>query len=180
MTIKTRKYIYWGISLLSLSVILMSIYYFLGGFQPFELASSSNNSYSIAGKYIQGKRMHVEEGRLFNDVRGLLQTKKLNGDLCMVDYRPDTLEDGEILRFIGVLLGDDISAIPSGYQVIELRSAKSYKAALTMHPLVMPNAHHVEEALRSKAATQGDSLQNLSLEVYYPDNSVLIEMFVNP
>ncbi|UXP33816.1 hypothetical protein N6H18_07625 [Reichenbachiella agarivorans] len=164
-------------SLLSLTGIAMSIYFFMGGFDPLVTARSTNNVYSIAGKFVHGHRMHQVESKLFVEIRDLIQNGKLNGDLCLIDYRPDTLEDGEINRFIGILLGDDVSAIPAGFKVIELQSHATYKAALSMHPLVMPNSQKVETALRKHAATYGDSLQNFSMEIFYPDNSILVEMF---
>lgn len=172
-----KKYLYWAISLVFIGGILISIYAILGGFDKIQLAQSNNNVYSIAGKYVQGHRMHIEEGKIFKEVRDLIQSEKIKGELCMIDYESDTLESDEINRFIGVLLDDEITAIPSKFQVIALTSARSYKAALTMHPLVMPNTDKVKQALVDYAALQQDSLQDLSLEVYYTDNSVLVERF---
>lgn len=176
----TKKYLYWGVSVIFLLGIGLSIYSLLGGFDEVQIASSPNNSYSIAGKLVAGERMHSVEGKTFREVREMLQEGKLKGDLCLIDYRDDTLAEGAIKRFIGVVLNNEVSGIPSGFQVIEIHAPKSYKAALSMHPLVMPNSEKIEKALRKYALAQGDSLQNLSLEIYYPDNSVLVEMFAVP
>lgn len=157
--------------------ILMSIYALLGGFDEIKTGKSKNNVYSIAGKRVAGERMHVIEGNLFKEVRDLIKEGKLEGELCLIDYQKDSMVEGEINRFIGVKLNEEISAIPSGYEVIEINSRTSYMAALNMHPLVMPNSKKVKGELIKLALEDGHELRGYTLEIYYPDNSVWIEMF---
>ena len=158
--------------------ILISIYALLGGFEEMKTGVSTNNVYSIAGKRVSGERMHKLEGNLFKEVKELIENGGLKGDLCLIDYQNDSLLENEIDRFIGVKLSDEIAAIPTGYKVIEIKSRKSYIAALKMHPLVMPNSRKVQDKLKKMARVEGDKLLDYTLEIYYPDNSVWVEMFV--
>ncbi|MCV9388728.1 hypothetical protein [Reichenbachiella ulvae] len=179
MKIITKKYLYWAASLLFIIGIALSIYSLLGGYDKIEIAQSTNNVYSVVGKWVEGERMHQVERETFNEMRDLVINEKFKGELCMIDYPSDTLGENEIKRFIGVLLdGEEVTAIPSGFTVLEISTRRSYKTALAMHPLVMPNSEKIDQALRSYAKENfGDSLQSLSMEIYYPDNSVLIEKF---
>jgi hypothetical protein len=179
LKIITKKYLYWTASFVFIVGIAISIYSLLGGFDKIEIAQSTNNIYSIVGKWVEGERMHQVERKTFNEMRDLVIEGKFKGELCMIDYPSDTLGENEIKRFIGVLLeNDEVTAIPSGYQVLEIETRRSYKTALTMHPLVMPNSEKIDQALRNYARENfSDSLQRVSMEIYYPDNSVLIEKF---
>lgn len=176
--LKSKAFIYWGISFISVFVVLLSVYYFLGGFQDISKSRSVGAEYSIAGKWLSGERSRKEEAILFNEVRDLVASKTITGTLCMVDYRHDSLDEKQIRRFIGVLLTNQVSAIPPGFKVLELEATTTYQASLTMHPLVMPNAEKVVEDLQKMATENNDLLDDFTVELYFEDNSVIVEKFV--
>ena len=177
INIDQKKYLYWLLSFISLLVISMSIYFFLGGFHKIKVVQSKNNHYSIAGKTIQGIGVHREEKVLWEEVKKMIVDKKLHGDLCIINYRPDTLEDKEIYRFIGVLLNEDVAIIPAGYSVTEIKAETTFLAALTMHPLVRPSSEKMDNLLTDFADSLGYTVRNYTLERHYIDNSMLVEMF---
>lgn len=172
-----RKYIYWSISFISLVVILMSAYYQLGGFEEPKFGLQNDAYYSIAGKWLKGDVTRKEEGVVFEEMRNLIVTEKIKGVLCLVDYKNDTLAENEICRFVGVRLNDEVSSIPSGLEILEIEGSNAYQAALTMHPLVMPNSKKIEDFLQSKAEQEGQELDVYTMELYFDDNSVIIQMF---
>lgn len=174
---KTKKYFYWLSSFIALFVILLTIYFNLGGFKEIQTAVSKNNKYSLAGKEINGKLTSKEEHFLFEEIKELIIDGSLKGTLAIVNYNDDTLGEYESRRFVGVLLDDEISMIPSGLKVLEIEGETTFQAALTMHPLVMPNTEKVEAKLKFLADEQGLVLQNYTLEKLYEDNSVIVEMF---
>ncbi len=174
---KVRKYLYWSISFISIVVILMSIYFHLGGFEKITIGEVNSPYYSIAGKWLKGDISRKEEGLIFNEFQNLILTKKMRGVLCIMDYKNDTLSENEVCRFVGIMLENEISSIPTGIQVIEVSADKSYQAALSMHPLVMPNTQKVEEQLLKAALENGDQLDNFTMELYFEDNSVIVQMF---
>lgn len=173
----TKKYIYWSISFVALFVILMTIYFYLGGFNEIQTAVSKNNRYSLAGKEIHGRLTSKEEHFLFEEMKGYLTDSTLMGTLTIVNYRDDTLGQYESRRFVGILLEDEISMIPSGLTVLEIEGETTFQAALTMHPLVMPNTEKVESMLKILADERDLELEDYTLEKLYQDNSVIVEMF---
>ncbi len=177
MNIKTSKYLYWFVSFTSIVIIFMTIYYYMGGFDPIKVSHTGKANYAIAGKWLKGHVTNTQEGLLFNEIKETVLNKKVDGELCIVNYQNDTLEDREIARFIGVLLKNEIAAIPSDLEIVEITSEDSFMAALTMHPLVMPNSEKTEQMILDSAAAHSIPLKKMTLEVLYPDNSVIIQMF---
>lgn len=177
LSTQKKKYFYWLASFTALFVILLSIYFNLGGFEEIQTAVSKNNSYSLAGKEIRGRLTSKEEHFLFEEMKGYITHGKLKGTLAIVNYKDDTLGDYESRRFVGVLLADEISMIPSGLTVLELVGETTFQAALTMHPLVMPNTKKVEAQLQELADDRQLRLEGYTLEKLYEDNSVIVEMF---
>lgn len=173
----TKKYFYWFASFTALFVILLSVYYSLGGFEEIQTAVSKNNVYSLAGKEIHGRLTSKEEHFLFEEMKGYLANGDLSGTLSIVNYKDDTLGDYESRRFVGILLEDEVSMIPTGLQVLEIEGQTTFQAALTMHPLVMPNTEKVENKLQLLAEERGLALRDYTLEKLYSDNSVIVEMF---
>ncbi|SMD35952.1 hypothetical protein SAMN04488029_2626 [Reichenbachiella faecimaris] len=174
---QTKKYIYWFASFTALFVILLSIYFSLGGFEEVQTAVSKNNSYSLAGKEIKGRLTSKEEHFLFEEMKGYIANGDLTGTLSIINYKDDTLGEYESRRFVGVLLEDEVSMIPAGLKVLEIKGQTTFQAALTMHPLVMPNTKKVEAKLQLLAKERGLELDNYTLEKLYDDNSVIVEMF---
>lgn len=173
----TKKYIYWFASFTALFVILLTVYYNLGGFEEVQTAVSKNNKYSLAGKEIHGKLTSKEEHFLFEEMKSYIADGSLAGTLSIVNYKDDTLGDYESRRFVGILLGEEMSMIPSGLSVLEIEGETTFQAALTMHPLVMPNTEKVESKLQLLADERGLQLRDYTLEKLYDDNSVIVEMF---
>lgn len=174
---RTKKYLYWVVSFTALFVILLTVYFNLGGFKKIQTAVSKNNKYSLAGKEVHGRLTSKEEHYLFEEIKGLIDDGSLSGTLAIVNYKDDTLGEYESRRFVGVLLNDEISMIPSGLNVLEIEGETTFRAALTMHPLVMPNTEKVESKLKLLADERGLTLKNYTLEKLYQDNSVIVEMF---
>lgn len=179
MTLNTsqKKYLYWSFSFISMLGISMSIYYAMDGFEEISMVESNNNHYSIAGKTIKGIGVYREEKLLWEEVKKMIESEKLVGDLCIINYEQDSLKSNEVYRVIGVLLNEEVSIIPSGYFVTEIKAENSFLAALTMHPLVRPNSEKIGALLTSFADSLGFTVRNYSLERHYPDNSVLVELF---
>ncbi|WP_420582643.1 hypothetical protein [Reichenbachiella sp.] len=172
-----KKYFYWFASFVALFIILLTFYFNLGGFEEIQTAVSKNNKYSLAGKEVQGKLTSKEEHFLFEEMKGYIADGTLSGTLSIINYKDDTLGDYESRRFVGILLENDVSMIPTGLQVLEIEGETTFQAALTMHPLVMPNTEKVEGRLKLLADERGLTLRNYTLEKLYDDNSVIVEMF---
>ncbi|WP_109832799.1 hypothetical protein [Reichenbachiella versicolor] len=171
-----EKYLYWGISFISITVILFVIYFNLGGFNDVKAGKSSGSKHSIAGKWVIGENVRKKESEVFYTLKQQVELGELQGILCMVDFKNDTLQGNEVAHFFGVILENEVSALPAEFDIIELNAETTYKASLTMHPIVMPNTETVEKQLQDIAASYGDKLRPLTIEMFFEDNSIMVEM----
>lgn len=162
---------------MSVGTILFSIYFLLGGFKEIKIIESRNNIYSIAGKKFTGRMKSDTLRNYFDEIKGHILDNNVQGELCIVNFRSENLKDDHVSQFIGIVLDNEISEIPSGLSVMELQSDITLKTALTMHPLVRPNPDKIEGLMHAFAQKNGYELQELSLEILYSDNSVMVEMF---
>tara|TARA_R110000868_G_scaffold268755_1_gene527951 strand:- start:147 stop:692 length:546 start_codon:yes stop_codon:yes gene_type:complete len=178
LTTRQKKYLYWLVSIVSIATITVSVYHSLGGFEEIKVVKSSNNIYNIAGKEYKGRVKNDSVNIVFNEIRSLVIAGKINGEMCVINYHDEGLNNNEIHQFIGILLGDEISEIPAGLSVREIKSATTFKVGLGMHPTVMPNTEKIEAVIQSYAIENGFDLEDYTLEILFPDNSVMVEMFV--
>ena len=176
LTIKQKKYLYWLLSIASVFAISMSVYYSLGGFNDISVVTSGNNIYNVAGKEYKGRITNDSLNTIFSEMKEMVIQKTIHGELCVINYRDGTLEEKEVHQFIGVLLGDEISEIPGGIEVRKFESVLTYMVGLGMHPLVMPNSQKIEKLIREQASKDGNVLYDYSMEILFPDNSVMVQM----
>ena len=179
LSIKRKKYIYWLVSFVSLMIILLSIYYLLGGFDSVRIERIESGRYSVVGKWVKGSAVRKEESELFSELKQLRQSGTVEGELCLIDFQNDTLTNHEVVHFMGILLMSDVFKMPQGYEVFEIDAKSTYMAALSMHPLVMPNTGKAQALLEETAAKDSVILDPMTLEIYYEDNSVMVQMFGN-
>lgn len=179
MPLKTiqKTYLYILLTVVCVGVISTSVYYLLGGFKEVILVTAQNNIYSIAGKEFKGKASNDTLRLYFNEMKNILETGKMKGDLCLINYQDENLADNEVHHFIGILLGEGTSEISGGLSVRELENKTSFKAALVMHPLVRPNSEKVQAQIYEYAQEQGYELENYSIEIFFSDDSMMVEMF---
>ncbi len=176
LSTKQKKYIYWLVSVVSVFIITLAIYDSLGGFDEVKVTLSRNNVYNIAGKEYKGRITNDSLHATFKQIKDLIITKQVNGELCVINYHGD-FKKNVVHQFVGILLNDDITELPASLEVREFKSATTFKAGLGMHPLVMPNTEKVEAKIRAVAQEKGIELAPYSMEILYPDNSILVEMF---
>ncbi|MEQ6118868.1 hypothetical protein [Reichenbachiella sp. MALMAid0571] len=177
LTTRQKKYLYWLVSIVSIVTITISVYYSLGGFEEIKVVKSGNNIYNVAGKEYKGRIKNDSVNIVFNEIRSLVVDGKINGEMCVVNYHDEGLNNNEIHQFIGILLGDEISEIPSGLTVREIKAATTFKVGLGMHPLVMSNTKKIEATIQDYATQNGFELEDYTLEILFQDNSVMVEMF---
>lgn len=178
MKIQVKKYFYWLVSLVAIFTILFTVYVKLGGLIPVKVVASEGVEYTLVGREVSGRGIEQLERKVFIELKEYLSSGELKGILCLIDYNDnDSLEFGIERRFIGVLLENDVSIVPGKFEFVEFQSNKVLMSALSMHPLVMPNAEIVETQIKSYADSIGMNLRNFTLEKLFDDNSVVVEMY---
>lgn len=178
MNVKRARYIYLGLIVIFLGVIIASIYYMLGGFEPVNVYRLDPKARVVAGKYFSGY-YNDEAPREFGiHCRELIESQQLEGTLTTINYKHDTLAQKEVSLFVGITLAGEMAEIPQGFEVREFAPAKCYAVFLSMHVLVQPRPHQVETMLLEAAQENDDELEDFFFELRYPDNSLSVEAWV--
>lgn len=150
---------------------ILAFYYFVGGFKGIVVEEDGAVSYRIAGNYFYGKYDDRQVEINFVKARDLILNKTVEGELCVIAYKSDTLREEYIAQFIGVKIPNGI-ALPEGFEERLFTSDKCAKVTLDMHPIAMPNPEKVQDKLIEYAQSKGWTQPELFLEIYKPDNSM--------
>lgn len=172
---KRVKYIYLIIVCFSLATILLSVYYFLGGFEKVEVFAMKTDSKVAVGRHFTGRQTDPLIQQYFEEARTLVTTKKIRGELTLIEFKNDTIPKNRIHYFLGVIIDGDMAEIPSGYRVLTLTGRGKLAVFLSMSPFVRPSPARIEKLFQARANELNIHLQPLILEVHYPDNSMRVE-----
>ena len=198
---KRAKIIYLSLSAIFLFVTLGCIYYLMGG-----IISGVNNLRvykqdgivrNLAGQPYEGEPKSKELTRLFERYRNwikmdfenalvkdkITKLKKIDNSkrqfnfLSIVNY--PTGSNKSVNHFIGVAIRGSSGMLPMGDEDIkEISCQIRYTVFLTMHPVVRPPTHKIEQMIRDQAVADGQEIA-FFYETYYTDNSMRIEGFVD-
>ncbi|MGB3468777.1 MAG: hypothetical protein WBA74_26065 [Cyclobacteriaceae bacterium] len=156
-------------------IIVIGIYYFLGGFKDAKIMAKEPSVYRVTGHYFYGRYDDRSVREYFMSAKDELKSGKLEGDLCVVAFKSDTLQDEYISQFIGVVSGSDRQReIPEGFEERVYQSENIAYTILDMHPMARPNPEDIQDKLSEFMKNEGWEKPNLFLEIYKPDNSLII------
>ncbi len=173
-------FIYIFISVVSVCIILTSVYYWLGGFDEVNVYELEGQEKTIIGKYYKGYRNSPEITEYFNQCQRLVMDSSVIGTVTRVVYKNDSLAYNEVEYFIGIDLAEEQMAMaPVGFQIREFSSSKRFAVFLSMNPWVRPSSKKIDQMFESKAASMDYNLSDILLEIYYIDDSMSIEAWVN-
>lgn len=178
MKITRSKYFYYLIIVISLSVILFSVYYHLGGLKDLKVNAFEGVNYAMAGIEFKGKYNDPEIEKLYNDAKNQIAIGNIKGILGLMDYVAEDLSENEVNYFIGIILLDKITELPSGYSVRKIDSRGVLGITLDIHPLVRPTKSNIEGKIYAAAQEYGLEIENYFLEKHFADDRVIIQGFV--
>lgn len=178
MKLELQKRGYGAIIILSLSVILMTLYYYLGGFEEVKVYKLEPETKLIAGKYYYTKYSDRAPQEHFDRCVNLVLDGSVKGVMTTVDYLPDTLDEKMRMQFIGITLDQNMAELPAGFEVREYLSKERFVVFLSMNPIVRPPIPTIENMLREAAEKESVQLRDYFIRLRYPDNSVQVEGWV--
>ena len=178
MTLGQKQILYGGLIVVFLGIIITSVYYMLGGFEEIEVYQLKPITRTIAGKDFVTHYTDEAPRDFGRKCRQLLDSGDISGELVIVNYQTDSLNRDQIHQFIGVALSEDMSEIPSGFDIQEFESADRYAVFMSMHVLVQPRPHKIEAMLWDSANEDGVELKDYFFEIRDPDNSLSVEGWV--
>jgi len=165
-----------------LAIIIASLIYLydlLGGNEEIKIYENTQVERVIAGRRYIGRQTNPEIEKYFTEARELITTNKINGDLVMVQFENDSINNNQIDLFIGISIESEMAEIPSNYEIMEFKSTKKLSIFLSMHPFVRPTPSEVQEFFDSYATENSLILSPYTIEIHYPDNSLAIEAWVD-
>jgi hypothetical protein len=171
-----RVLIFIGVVLAGL--IVLTLYIFLGGFKEVTFSIQPVSKPKVlAGVPFEGNMRSSRLDSLFEVTRQIHQSGQLKGTLGAIYYDVPLKKQsrGEINALIGVWLDDASMSLPKGFQLRTIPAGKVVQARLQAHFLVSPSPDEVQEKMRQYARQQGLQPENLVIEEYLSDESIILE-----
>lgn len=171
-----RVLIFLGVVLAGMIVI--SFYTFLGGFKNIAFSIQPVSKPKVlAGIPFEGNMRSSRLDSLFEVTRQIHQSGRLKGTLGAIYYDVPLKKRsrGEINALIGIWLDEASTPLPKGFQLRTIPAGKVVQARLQAHFLVSPSPDEVQEKMRQYARQQRLQPENLVMEQYLSDESIILE-----
>ncbi|MCU0353370.1 MAG: hypothetical protein MUD08_06460 [Cytophagales bacterium] len=149
---------------------------FMGGFAKPELSQTRLPVYAIAGKPFRGKSTSDTLLRLFDESKQLHAAGKLPGTLTAVYYDNPGEKPGRVDVWVGVLLRDTTTQLPTGYLLRTFPSTDAVRAEIKAHYMVAPTPDKVKTQLQEFAAERNLKPGNVVIERYLGEQEIIMEI----
>jgi hypothetical protein len=170
----TKKILIFGLPLVLL--VLLLIYYQLGGFNKVRITIHEPQDIYIIGKEYSGRYQSKEAKDLYYKVKELINDRELKGYITIVNY--PTKNNSKVKYFIGVL--SQAQDTIDGWEQLEIRNySKIIRLNFNKHNLVMPKPFKVREMAEDFAISKGYELKGLTIEKYKTERELEIDYLVN-
>ena len=173
---KTRNYL--GVFLLLLVISWAGVYYIKGGFNKVEVTLVEVENYRMIGRYFEGNYRGDTVRIIFEEMVAYLESQEAEGrPVIIYDQEPDS-NGGKIKGFVGILTTYP-TALP-GLKEREVSASQSVRVQKDAHISMMPNPDKINELIESFASSQGVELESFNLEIYNPNNRLVVERPIHP
>ena len=147
----------------------------LGGFKQIDLELKKVDNYHIYGQSFSGRYDSDELAELVEEVRELVQSDEMEGDLVIVNYMNERQEKrGDVEQFVGILgqRNQPFNEI-EGFEERVIITSQVIEAQIDITKLTMPSPEKVKNKADELAAEMGLNLMKLSIE-QYADQKLII------
>ena len=159
-----------------LFVVILVVYYRLGGFEEPTITRTTAENYLLAGTGYRGTATDKALDEVFRKTDQLVKAGKLKGTFTICYYgNPDTKTD-TVSVFTGVITADTSAALPKGYEWRRLPAREVVRATVTSHVSVAPNPVKVNDAMKKFASEQGIRLDTFYMEKYINERNIVTEI----
>ncbi|MDE0472766.1 MAG: hypothetical protein OXH57_12585 [Ekhidna sp.] len=176
---KRARAIYLAIIVISLSIISVSLYYVLGGFDPIKIYFFDGTTRTVIGR----EYVLPDDNKYFqhqmDSIKSDMSDGNLRGMLTAVVYQDEELQDS-IRYFIGASQDSirGVARVPAGFDYRQFRTRKIYKIFITQSHWISPTPQKMEELMLIRSIEEGEILKPYTFEIYYEDGSFSIEKWV--
>ncbi len=156
--------------------ISMGIYWYFGGFDTVVINRKNEAlQYPLQGLKYEGRMGSPAFQQAFEAVRDRVKSGALLPPLVVVQYAAKDAEHANV--FIG---GIREGAPQDSLKSLSIQSAAYYQVNLGTSSFVKPRPDQVLEMIRKESAKNNETLADYSVELYFPDNRVVIQVPVAP
>ncbi len=168
-----KKYFIIGAIIL---IVGMFLNYKFGGFEKTEPQLVEVSDYTIYGASYEGSYKSNALSSLVSKMQKLQKNMDANTNVVLVNYIDEAKETlGIVSNFVGIVAELEVG---SGLEKLEKKTIKAQRAiriAVKINPLAMPSPEKIRALAFEMAAKEGLVLQNLSIEQYQNDGTLIID-----
>lgn len=160
----------------SVLIIVVGLYFRLGGFNKVTYSLRSGATYKIIGKSYSGKNNTVELESLFTNTKNLIRTDFPSGILVIVNNLMDVDNEQNLVGyFVGILVEEFPRSVPAGYSVRTYGSDTIITATIDAHNLVMPKPEQVRRNAEELARSENLELSYHTIEKYLEEGLIEVD-----
>lgn len=159
-------------------VVIVAVYFYLGGADEVIVSHKKIDGYKIAGIDYEGRYRSEQLEQIYFDIKRKQETGVLEGELVVVNYilQGDSVENGFIRQFLGIQLSKSSQKIPKGFTLKVIEAEMVISAVINAHNLVMPNPNKIDETISEYAKENNLKRVNFTIEKYVSDRELIIEV----
>ncbi|BDC98473.1 hypothetical protein [Persicobacter psychrovividus] len=154
----------------------MGIYWYFGGFDAVAVERKEQAmQYPLQGLKYEGRMGSPLFQQAFEAVRDQVKAGNLSAPLVVVQYPAKDAEHADV--FIG---GISTGKALDSMEHLTIQANRYYEVNLGTSSFVKPRPDQVLELIQQESIKRQESLQPYSLELYFPDNHVVVQVPVKP
>lgn len=154
----------YGVAILLSTIIVIAVYFILGGAEPLVFEKETKTRLKVYGKPFQGKYDDPSIESLFTEAREFAVANE-DATLAIINY--NTSDPDSVKQFIGFISDNDYDKM-----FVEMKEVTFVKTKINAHNLVMPRPDKVLEEATAFANQNGLKLDELSIEVYHQERDL--------
>lgn len=167
-----KRPIFW----LSLLIIAATptTYYLMGGFNPIIIKTVSVDNYYLIGKQFQGTYKSDTIQLYFSEMKTYLEQGTFEGPITIIYDQEPLGNRGYIKSFIGIRTLKAMTPSP-GLIVRSIEASQAIQVSKECHSALMPNPHEIAKFIAEEAREKSVKSLSFNIEMYYPNNRLVIE-----
>jgi hypothetical protein len=154
----------YGVAVLLSTIIVIAVYFGLGGAKPLVFEKETRPLLKVYGKPFQGKYNDPTIETLFIEAR---ETALNNSDATLAIINYSTPDKDSVKQFIGFVSNKEYDQM-----FVEMKEVTFVKTNISSHNLVMPHPDKVLEEATAFANENGLKLDDFSVEVYHKESDL--------
>lgn len=140
-------------------ILLLGVYYLLGGFVPLELEVAPCKDFQLTGLYYQGTPQDDALGESFREVERLISSHP--GSVLHTIYEVEPAGKLDTMR---VFVGANLPVHEGRFEQVSVPCGQAVVASISAHRFVMPSPLNVKAQIQSFADEQGLKLSGVFID----------------